>query len=84
MDLLLALMAGAVGGVLAGRRGARFALWAKTLLGMLGGGLAVQGLPLLGRAVEGPGAVLWALGIGAAGGVALLLLAGFARGMGSK
>ncbi|MBZ8118385.1 hypothetical protein KUD11_06955 [Roseovarius sp. LXJ103] len=84
MDLLIALIAGGVGGVLAGRRRARFALWAKTLLGMLGGGLAVQVLPLLGRAAEGPGTVLWAIGIGAAGGAGLLLVAGFARGMGSK
>ncbi|MFD0860248.1 hypothetical protein [Roseovarius aquimarinus] len=75
MEMLAAMMSGAVGGVLARRivhrkRG----LWVATLLGILGGGAAWWVLGAIGPAPKAGPLMTWHMGAGALAGAALASL----------
>jgi hypothetical protein len=85
MELLIGLISGAFGGILMGGRGKSLSLGRalNSLIGIAGGGLAIQAHTLLGpsglasRGVD-LGSLAQQIAIGAAGGAALVLVLGLA------
>ncbi|MFX0546911.1 hypothetical protein ACEWPL_015325 [Roseovarius sp. S1116L3] len=86
MEMLAAMMSGAVGGVMArgALRRARRGLWLATLLGILGGGAAWWVLAQIGPGEKAGPLVLWHVVAGGASGAALSALAILALGRAAR